>query len=94
MSKCEVINKDVFEAIASLKDRQECIDFFADLFTKAEIEKMAQRFHIACLICEGKTYREVVDETSAANITISRVKKALNNEKSMLRAVYKEVSNQ
>lgn len=84
---------DVFEAIASIQNRQECINFFADLFTKVELEKIAQRLHIAYLICEGKTYREIIDETSAANITISRVKKTLSNEKNILKDVYKEVSN-
>lgn len=68
----------LFEAILSLKNADECKKFFDDAFTIQEIEAIAQRFDVACRLCEGKSYVEINKETGASTATICRVSKCLN----------------
>ena len=58
-SKLKNENTDLFfRAVLSLKDSDECYDFFEDLCTVSELQAMAQRFHVARLLSEGKTYKQ------------------------------------
>ena len=67
----------LFDAILSLKDREECYTFFEDVCTINEILDLAQRFDVACMLTEGKIYTEISKETGASTATISRVNKCL-----------------
>ncbi|MDI6870168.1 MAG: YerC/YecD family TrpR-related protein [Bacillota bacterium] len=67
----------LFEAVLSLRDREECYRFFEDLCTVAELRELSQRFEVACLLSEGGTYHEIVARTGASTATVSRVKRAL-----------------
>jgi TrpR-related protein YerC/YecD len=64
-----------FDAILTLKDREECYQFFEDVCTVNEILDLAQRFDVACMLTEGKIYTEISKETGASTATISRVNK-------------------
>ena len=66
-----------FRAVLGLESVDECYDFFEDLCTVSEIQAMAQRFHVACLLDCGKTYQEISAETGASTATISRINKCL-----------------
>ncbi len=68
----------LFEAILTLRNKEECQKFFDDAFTIQEIESIAQRFDVACRLCEGKSYVEINKETGASTATICRVSKCLN----------------
>ncbi|WLD93743.1 YerC/YecD family TrpR-related protein [Alkalihalobacillus sp. AL-G] len=68
----------LFDAILSLKDREECYQFFDDLATINEIQSLAQRLEVARMLQEGFTYHKIEDETGASTATISRVKRCLN----------------
>lgn len=68
----------LFTAILSLKDMDECYRFFDDLCTVNEIQSLAQRFEVARMLKEGKTYHKIETETGASTATISRVKRCLN----------------
>ena len=68
----------LFEAILSLETMEDCYRFFSDLSTIGEIQAMAQRFQVAELLNEGKTYEEIVNETGISTATISRIKRYLN----------------
>ncbi|WP_257350738.1 YerC/YecD family TrpR-related protein [Pseudalkalibacillus decolorationis] len=68
----------LFDAILSLKDREECYRFFDDLATINEIQSLAQRLEVARMLREGYTYHKIEDETGASTATISRVKRCLN----------------
>ncbi len=68
----------LFAAILTLKNTEECKKFFDDAFTIQEIEAIAQRFDVACRLCEGKSYVEINKETGASTATICRVSKCLN----------------
>lgn len=67
----------LFDAILTLKTRDECYDFFEDLCTITEILAMAQRLEVAKLLSEDETYQEIAKETSASTATVSRVNRAL-----------------
>ena len=68
----------LFDAILSLKDRDECYTFFEDVCTINEILSLSQRFEVAAMLRSGKTYLEIAEKTGASTATISRVKRSLN----------------
>ena len=68
----------LYRAILALKNLDECEKFFDDAFTIQEIEAIAQRFDVACRLCEGKSYVQINAETGASTATICRVSKCLN----------------
>ncbi|WP_102347872.1 YerC/YecD family TrpR-related protein [Bacillus sp. Marseille-P3661] len=68
----------LFEAILSLKDMEECYRFFDDLCTVNEIQSLSQRLEVARMLREGFTYHKIETETGASTATISRVKRCLN----------------
>ncbi len=70
--------KDLFEAILTLENVDECFDFFEDVCTVNEVLSIAQRFAVAKMLKENKTYLEVAKETGASTATISRVNRSLN----------------
>ncbi|QQK79324.1 hypothetical protein HUG20_05070 [Salicibibacter cibi] len=68
----------LFNAILSLKDIEECYQFFDDLCTINEVQSLAQRLEVARMLQDGKTYHKIEVETGASTATISRVKRCLN----------------
>lgn len=78
MSKLQHPAKDhLFEAILTLKTVGECYRFFEDACTIKEIQEIAQRFEVARLLAEGKSYPVIHEETGASTATICRVNKCL-----------------
>ncbi|MDR0380863.1 MAG: TrpR-like protein, YerC/YecD [Oscillospiraceae bacterium] len=67
----------LFEAILSLKSREECYAFFEDLCTVTELEALQQRFQVAGLLHTGRLYAAIAAETGASTATISRVNRSL-----------------
>ena len=73
-------NPDVdalFDAILSLKDRDECYAFFEDACTVKEILDIAQRLKAAGMLASGACYADISRETGMSTATISRVSKCL-----------------
>lgn len=68
----------LFDAILSLETREDCYRFFDDLCTINEIISLSQRFEVATMLKDGKTYIEIGEKTGASTATISRVNRALN----------------
>lgn len=68
----------LFDAILSLKNREECYQFFDDLATMSEVSSLAQRLHVAKMLLDGSTYNAIEDETNASTATISRVRRCIN----------------
>jgi TrpR-related protein YerC/YecD len=64
-----------FEAILSMRSKEDCYRFFEDVSTVNELRALSQRFFIAKLLSEGKTYQEIEDLTKASTATISRINK-------------------
>lgn len=68
----------LFDAIMCLKTREECYSFFEDLCTINELLSLSQRFEVAAMLKQHKTYLEITEKTGASTATISRVNRALN----------------
>lgn len=68
----------LFDAILSLEDREECYSFFEDLCTVNELLSLSQRFEVAAMLREHKTYLDIAEKTGASTATISRVNRSLN----------------
>ncbi len=68
----------LFEAVLMLKNPDECYNFFMDVCTINELNAMAQRYEVAQMLREGKTYTGIAKATGASTATISRVNRALN----------------
>lgn len=68
----------LFEAILLLKDKEECFRFFEDVCTVNELLSLSQRFEVARMLTQNKTYLEIAEQTGASTATISRVNRSLN----------------
>ena len=68
----------LFDAILCLKDREECYTFFEDVCTINEILSLSQRFEVAKMLRDQKTYLDIAEKTGASTATISRVNRSLN----------------
>lgn len=67
-----------FEGVLSLENKEECYQFFEDVCTIKELTAIAQRFEVAKMLREEKTYIDIARETGASTATISRVNRSLN----------------
>ncbi|MEE0884211.1 MAG: YerC/YecD family TrpR-related protein [Faecalimonas sp.] len=68
----------LFDAILCLNDKEECYTFFEDICTVNELLSITQRFEVAKMLREQKTYLEIAEKTGASTATISRVNRSLN----------------
>ena len=69
---------ELIDAILCLKDKEECYTFFEDVCTVNELLSLSQRFEVARMLKEKKTYLEIAEKTGASTATISRVNRSLN----------------
>ena len=75
--KTEAVDS-LFDAVLSLETREECYNFFEDLCTVNELLSLSQRFEVASMLKDGRTYLEIAERTGASTATISRVNRSLN----------------
>ena len=68
---------ELFDAVLTLEDREDCYRFFEDICTINEIHAIAQRLQVAKLLSEKKTYSDIESITKASTATISRINKCL-----------------
>ena len=67
----------LYDLIASIDDPQICRALFEDLCTAKELENMAERCWAAQLLMEGKTYNQVMEESTISTATLSRVSRCV-----------------
>jgi TrpR-related protein YerC/YecD len=70
---------ELFDALRSLKSRQELESFMRDLCTLGELEAMAHRWQVARLVHQGLPYTEIAEKTGASTATVTRVAHWLNH---------------
>lgn len=68
----------LFDAVLCLNTREECYNFFEDLCTVNELLSLSQRFEVASMLKDKRTYLEIAEKTGASTATISRVNRSLN----------------
>ena len=72
------LSDQLFDAILSLNNNEECYQFFEDICTVSELKSLAQRLEVARMLPTGHTYDDIVARTGASTATISRVKRCLH----------------
>lgn len=80
---------DSYCAILTLESEEECIDFFKDVCSNNELLAMEQRFNVAKMLDDGKTYLDIQESTNASTATISRVGRALSEGTGVIGEVLK-----
>ncbi len=68
---------ELFKAILSLKNLEECYEFFEDACTIKEILDISQRLKVAKMLKNKVNYATISKETGASTATISRVSKCI-----------------
>ncbi|MEK7802069.1 MAG: YerC/YecD family TrpR-related protein [Pseudomonadota bacterium] len=71
----------LYDALMTLKSKDEMQRFLADLCTPGEITAFAERWAIARMLNEGNDgYREIAAATGASTTTVARVARFLRQE--------------
>ncbi len=73
----DTLTDQLIETVLSLKDKEQCYNFFEDICTVGEIKSMSQRLEVARMLDAGCIYEAIVEKTGASTATISRVKRCL-----------------
>ena len=68
---------ELFEAILTLRNAEECYSFFEDVCTVKELSDLSQRLKAAKLLRQGASYSEIGRATGMSTATISRVNRCL-----------------
>ena len=68
----------LFDASLTLRNREECYRFFEDVCTVNELQALSQRFEVAHMLRDNRTYMDIAEITGASTATISRVNRSLN----------------
>ena len=87
-------NEMMYQAILSLQNMEECIQFFEDLCTMTELQALEQRFQVAWLLNQGMIYNDILQETGASSATISRVKRSLQYGHDGYAVVFQRLMNE
>ena len=83
--------QDLFEAILTLETEEECFNFFEDVCTINELLSLSQRFEVAKMLMDKRTYLDISEKTGASTATISRVNRSLNYGNDGYDMVFKRV---
>ena len=62
---------ELFKAVLSLNSIDDCYAFFEDLCTVKELSSMVQRYEVARLLHDGKTFTTISEQTGASPATIT-----------------------
>lgn len=67
----------LFQAVLSLENMEECYQFFEDVCTIPELKELGIRLEVANRLRKKQKYSKICEETGASTATISRVSKCL-----------------
>jgi TrpR-related protein YerC/YecD len=78
---------ELYSAIAGLSTPEECKAFFEDICSPAELSALEHRWLTAKLLCQGKTYQDIIDEVKVSSVIVSRVNRVLQYGNGSLRSL-------
>ena len=81
----------LFDAILTLKNREECYQLFSDVCTIKELIAMAQRYEVAMMLEQKMTYLDIAEKIGASTATISRVNRSLTYGEDGYNLVFKRL---
>lgn len=70
--------QNLYRAVLSLRDADECQRFFRDLLTPAELQAMADRWSVVPLLNQGLAYRRINELTGVSVTTVGRIARCLS----------------
>ena len=70
-------SETLYRALAALESEQDVARFLEDLCTPAEVEAMADRWHVARLLEQGIPYRKINELSGVSTATITRVARCI-----------------
>ena len=82
--------ESLYRLIVSIQDTDTCRALLEDLCTAKELENMAERCWAAQLLMEGKTYNQVMEESTISTATLSRVSRCVQYGKGYSALLKKE----
>ena len=85
-------SENMYKAILTLRDVDECMKFFDDLCTVSELMAMEQRYQVAVCLDKGMIYNDILAETGASSATISRVNRSLQYGKGGYEIVFSRMA--
>ncbi|NIP18420.1 MAG: DNA-binding transcriptional regulator [Xanthomonadales bacterium] len=65
--------RSLYQALLTMKKPEEVRQFLLDLCTPSELEAIVDRWWVANLLTEGRSYREIREITGVSVTTIGRV---------------------
>ena len=83
----------MFDAILCLENREECYTFFEDVCTVNELLSLSQRFEVARMLRDQRTYLDIAEKTGASTATISRVNRSRNYGNDGYDMVFERMNN-
>ena len=83
----------LFDAVLQLQSKEECYNFFEDLCTVNELLSLSQRFDVAAMLRNKKTYLEIAEKTGASTATISRVNRSLHYGNDGYELIFQRMEN-
>ena len=83
----------LFDAVLQLQSKEECYNFFEDLCTVNERLSLSQRFDVAAMLRNKKTYLEIAEKTGASTATISRVNRSLHYGNDGYELIFQRLEN-
>ncbi len=86
-------NKQLIEAVLTLKNKGETELFLRDLMTKGEIEEFANRLEAASLLSKNVQYNAIIESTGLSSTTIARISKWLKGSLGGYRLILSRLSS-
>lgn len=71
---------ELFEIVASLKTKQESVDFLMGLFTASEMLMIARRIQIAKMLAGGESYDAIREKLKVGHCTTATIEHWLQSE--------------
>lgn len=70
-------SRQLYKALMSLENEEECKKFLRDLLTEAEIKEFVNRWKVARMLDAKVPYRTIEKQTGMSSTTIARISKWL-----------------
>ena len=65
--------EELYRAVLTIENLDDCRAFFSDLFTKQELMNFSQRLQVAKLLLQGDTYNQIRGQIAVSSSTITRI---------------------
>jgi TrpR-related protein YerC/YecD len=71
--------RDLLKALLRLRTPAEARRFLRDLMTEDEIRMIVDRWHVARMLADGRSYKDIEAETHLSSRTIARISRWLKS---------------